>query len=634
MQLPEELMSYLFRATFLLSLAALVSWCGLRLLSVRSPRIHQLTWSLVLLHGWLIPLFSWELAILPDEKPVNEIFVDVEKIAVPTSTKILDRPVAQTPHVPQVDSLDIELATSSIGQRHLESISVVHVLGIIWLCGMSIVVLAAVASYTRFVWKLRSLSPTTKSDWETDWKIACREVGCSTDVELMVSDDIGPVLCRTPSRYCLIIPVDRWRDLTTVQRQAVFRHEAAHLKRFDIWKSLVVRLVALPHWFNPLAWLACNRFDESAEWSCDEMTHKNQHSQQLEYSRALLLLGSGHPTPRLASAATGGHLACRVRRILKTSNRKESSMKKSVLVFVMLLTGVMSLSQFTLVADETEGDAEADRNRSKVTEEYEKKIDAVFGSAPPPLRQEPAAKATNDDAADLLSASDLGTEIITSPNAVLPSAFANVKRAMPTKQSERASREAVVDISYVFKQSTMLKRQTDALKKQMKAQDEWRKSVVAQSRRISEQIKQAKPGTDLYRMLEASIAQKHAAVEAYRKVSQHHLLRDESAIYLTTFNRIRGIISAYTKEKGIRVVRRQESTRELDERIKSGDRQAIMQLMNHRVLYVDDSVLDITDEVVKRLKAEEKQCEADATTDLKPAGFSESQNDSDLRISR
>ena len=48
-------------------------------------------------------------------------------------------------------------------------------------------------------------------------------------------------------------------------------HEAQHVRRHDILKSLIARVLVLPQWFNPVAWMALRRFDEAAEWACDEV---------------------------------------------------------------------------------------------------------------------------------------------------------------------------------------------------------------------------------------------------------------------------------------------------------------------------------------------------------------------------
>ena len=87
---------------------------------------------------------------------------------------------------------------------------------------------------------------------------------------MVVHPRLGPMLCRLPGGYRIVVPRRLWGQLTAAQRGAVMQHELAHYLRGDLWKSFAVRLLALPHWFNPLAWWAVRRFDEGGEWACDE----------------------------------------------------------------------------------------------------------------------------------------------------------------------------------------------------------------------------------------------------------------------------------------------------------------------------------------------------------------------------
>ncbi len=48
-------------------------------------------------------------------------------------------------------------------------------------------------------------------------------------------------------------------------------------------------VVALPHWFNPIAWLVVRRFDAAAEWACDRAATEQEAA--TVYARALLRLG-------------------------------------------------------------------------------------------------------------------------------------------------------------------------------------------------------------------------------------------------------------------------------------------------------------------------------------------------------
>ena len=70
---------------------------------------------------------------------------------------------------------------------------------------------------------------------------------------------------------CLVVPAVLWQRLTPTERLCILQHELAHWERRDLIKSTMVRLLTLPHWFNPLSWLAAGWFDEAAEWACDEV---------------------------------------------------------------------------------------------------------------------------------------------------------------------------------------------------------------------------------------------------------------------------------------------------------------------------------------------------------------------------
>ena len=115
--------------------------------------------------------------------------------------------------------------------------------------------------------KSNQLSRTGTAQWRG--LLAAADV--RRPIRLRVTADVGPLLCRRLGGYELMIPAELWRDLNVAQREAILRHELADYLRGDVWKSLAVRVLMLPHWFNPAAWWAVRRFDEAGEWACDQM---------------------------------------------------------------------------------------------------------------------------------------------------------------------------------------------------------------------------------------------------------------------------------------------------------------------------------------------------------------------------
>ena len=168
---------------------------------------------------------------------------------------------------------------------------------------------------------------------------------------LRVTEDLGPMLCRLPEGYELLVPAPLWRELNVRERDCILRHELAHFERGDVWKSLAVRLLALPHWFNPLAWFAVRRFDEAAEWACDLAA--TGEASATGYAKALLRLGeaaSRHPS--YMPAARGRTLATRIRRLLARQPQDDAAAKKFFIVAVGIGVAIAALVRVELVAKE------------------------------------------------------------------------------------------------------------------------------------------------------------------------------------------------------------------------------------------------------------------------------------------
>ena len=213
--------------------------------------------------------------------------------------------------------------------------------------------------YVRFVRRLPAGRPADES-WVRQWESMLAAEGIRQPIPLRMTVNLGPVLCRMPNGWRLFLPAELWRALGPDGRLAILRHELAHLKRHDTWKSLVVRLVALPHWFNPAAWWAVRKFEEAAEWACDVEATGPHPDHAVEYARTLLKLGTPSTRPLSYSpAAQGRGLSIRVRRLLTSRTLEDSVMKKLLIVTVALGLVVACLLHFDLVAKESTADGTA-----------------------------------------------------------------------------------------------------------------------------------------------------------------------------------------------------------------------------------------------------------------------------------
>jgi cobalt-zinc-cadmium efflux system membrane fusion protein len=187
--------------------------------------------------------------------------------------------------------------------------------------------------------------------WLGEWRELVAARGVRRAIPLRVTADTGPMLCRLPRGYELLVPAPLWRGLAPRERVCILRHELAHYERGDVWKSLAARVLALPHWFNPLAWWAVRRFDEAAEWACDRAATADEPA--TAYAKALLRLGEAagrHPS--YSPAARGRTLSRRIRRVLARTPQEDSIAKKTLFAVAALLIGAAALVRVELVAKE------------------------------------------------------------------------------------------------------------------------------------------------------------------------------------------------------------------------------------------------------------------------------------------
>jgi len=222
-----------------------------------------------------------------------------------------------------------------------------------WIAVCGLLLFRWCMDYVRFV--LRENSPECDCDeWNTEWETVKSNCRVSARITLHISQHIGPMLCRRPSEYRVVVPYKLWKSATTSQRQLILRHELAHFQRGDVWWSLIAHVAAIPHWFNPLAWYAARRVEQSLEWACDDKTIAFKCQRQTEYASVLLAISEycSSSVPKCVTGINGSELGGRIRRLLSDSWKRDklSSRTLAVLVAVVLLGG--QLFRVDLVAQQ------------------------------------------------------------------------------------------------------------------------------------------------------------------------------------------------------------------------------------------------------------------------------------------
>ncbi|QDT43642.1 BlaR1 peptidase M56 [Gimesia alba] len=334
---------YLFdailRSTLALGIAALIVRGLLLWIKPSSPRWHQAAWALVMLQGVIFLHYSVAIPWFPTDNTKNISFDSVHQEnlnATPVNPTTNPSPVILT-------NSDLELVTRFNWFSLAASI---------WITGCGLIVLWWISAYIISAKRLRHSEPATET-WAREWQAVLKQYDIRKPIPLHITHDAGPMLCLLLRGFRVFVPRQLWSDLTETERLAILHHELAHLWHGDIWKGFLARLVVCLHWFNPLAWWTLNKLDECAELLCDDEVLNNNPDAIADYARALFRIGSdSHQIHSPASAARGGKLYHRIRRILSPAPPERSMMKRTLLLLVPLLLLAINLFDFQLVAEE------------------------------------------------------------------------------------------------------------------------------------------------------------------------------------------------------------------------------------------------------------------------------------------
>lgn len=547
-----ESLGYATASVFVMGMAMwlLLAWCR-----VQSPAIQRFAWLLVLAPGVVV----WRMSMVLPVLPAREVAAIERVPEVVETRRVVVESGGEFTADESFEFADAAAATQPAGFDWRYPL----LLGG-WVAGMVVVAGRFGYSYVTFA---RGLPPSLPGDawWEGEVQEVCDELSIRRPITLHVTRELGPALCWLPSGYRLLVPRDAWRGLSGPQRRAILRHELAHLVRGDLWKSFLARLLAWPQWFNPLAWLAVSRFEEAAEWACDDAALASESEGRFDYLRALVELGQANlSTPALHAAIQGGSLHCRVRRLLSPTG-KDSVMKK---IFVLAAAMVLAAGGFARIR---------------------------LASAQAPARGGAVAVADESALSD-------------APGAAARVASATAASSA-TKAVAQGGAEAFVDLQRVMKESYAFNQRMSPLQKKIQEFDQECKEQVAALAVLREETRTANDaGTKA--LAEKTLAEGQAKFQLKVAAVKKQFLEGEAKIYHEAFEEVRATVAEYAKQHGIRVVRRRSASNPnsldyaTDEPVDTSDRMAMLARINRPVLYGEvpaDSPVDITEAILERL---------------------------------
>jgi beta-lactamase regulating signal transducer with metallopeptidase domain len=263
---------------------------GLRLIFRRQvpAQVFAGAWVVVAL-VWLVPLsfpaawspFNWANKVAAVAPLEGVTWAEVREVEAPGAAS-----------APVADGGLLPAAAARVNQPESTGPRVIvqrELIAWIWLGGAALLALAQAITSAWWARRLRRHRGPMDARLSAAFSDACREMRIKRGPELVVTSLVGsPALCGV-GRARLIFPAGLATTLTDEELRWVLRHELGHHARRDLWTLALVRLAAVMHWFNPVAWFAARWARHDCELACDEFVLRRAAGERPEdYGRTLL----------------------------------------------------------------------------------------------------------------------------------------------------------------------------------------------------------------------------------------------------------------------------------------------------------------------------------------------------------
>lgn len=250
--------------------------------------------------------------------------------------------------------------------------SIKKILSFIWIIGIIIYFIFESGSYMAFQKRLKRWRiPVTKKESQIFYSVA-KELTISKKVQIYYCNQISSPMMTGIIRPCVYLP-NKTYDNNMLY--FIFRHELIHIKHYDICYKLVMLLVKVIYWFNPLIYLMCQTAVWDMEEYCDfDVIKKQDITFRKNYSIVMLQNLIGQDKNRKISLTTcfyGGknQMKNRFKNIMTNNKKKYGGVLLGIFIFLIFLTGNFAFNK--------EAESKDNNGDKKTTWNEDVKSDAI-----------------------------------------------------------------------------------------------------------------------------------------------------------------------------------------------------------------------------------------------------------------
>ena len=333
----------MWRASWQGGLTALVVWTVCRLVPSMPARFQSWLWRLALLK------FVVTLAL---SSPIEVPLLPAPELPPPELAAAWSIPTLETP-------ASVE-TVAAIQYRAPGAVQPLLILFVAW----AVVVLWQVAGIFVACRKARRLRngcrPSENQKLLGQLATLSQSAGLGTPPTLMEMEGQGSPLLVGIRRPAIVLPVTTLSRLDDSERAMVIGHELAHVRRGDLFWSLIAAMVRALFFFHPLAWLSERQTRLSQEIAADEFAITLQKHDPVRYAALLISvvskLGPVRCIPTMSVGMAGSQQSLKRRfsamRFLRPLTRR------TVMAYgiVLGLVAVPAIVPWSVVAAESRAD--------------------------------------------------------------------------------------------------------------------------------------------------------------------------------------------------------------------------------------------------------------------------------------
>ena len=243
------------------------------------------------------------------------------------------------------ESTDILENTSQFREQGIQMPSVYQMLAVVWLAAAALYGLYKLLGSYIVQRELKRWSmPVPDKSLEMNYQKLCRKMKVSHPPKLWMNAKVTTPLLTGLLRPRIYLPSDRytWKEL-----ELLLSHELSHYRHHDLWYKLILQLVCIVYWFNPLLHWMRREADQDLEFLCDERIMKDgAHEERMQYNYLLAQTAAQRRNFYGLSTGFNGSLADLKKRmvnIMRAGNLKKGKFITfcflAVFVFMNVMTG-------------------------------------------------------------------------------------------------------------------------------------------------------------------------------------------------------------------------------------------------------------------------------------------------------